>query len=358
LILSVAQNSQSRLFDRRNVITTAVPFLTINTNAQSRGFGEIGVVASDLYTQNGLQQNPALLARDNRVIGVQALDYIPWLPQLVSDMYLFSAGFHASLNEKSSIGIFTKHFDLGEVQFADDKGNVIGTANPYEFTIEAKFAQLLAKDLSIGVGIKYIESDLGSRSTIPNGIGIHPAQGLAADLGLDYRKTLIERNANTVKWNFGISILNVGNKLSYTASSKRDFMPQSLKIGNLLTLKRKLSKGDYVAFDFVYQIDKLLVPTPPILAVDEFGNFRTDPNGDEIIEHGKNPNISPIRALYQSFYDAPGGIREETNELIHQFGAEIRLNTLNNHLVVASRAGCFLEHENKGGRKYVTAGVG
>ena len=54
-----------------NTITTAVPFLLINSNAQSMGSGCIGVVASDIYMQNGLDQNPALLSRGKKVLGFQ-----------------------------------------------------------------------------------------------------------------------------------------------------------------------------------------------------------------------------------------------------------------------------------------------
>lgn len=354
----VAQNNNASLSNRRNVITTAVPFLTVNTNAQSRGSGEIGVVASDLYTQNGLQQNPAMLARNDKIIGIQGIDYIPWLRQLVPNVNLFSTGAHTNVNKKSSIGLYAKYFSLGQIQFTDDFGNDMGTANPFEYSIETKFAHLLTKELSVGIGLKYIESDLTSGVRNSKGINFHPGRAVAADLGFDYRKILFENKSSSVNWNFGLSILNIGNKVTYSVSSEKDFLPQTLKIGNLLTIKNRLSNDSYIAFDLAYQLDKLLVPSPPVFAVDEFGNVKRDQNGNEVIEHGRNPNINCIQAILQSFYDAPGGIREELHELIHQFGTEIRLNTLNNKLLLAGRGGYFLEHQTKGGRNYVTMGAG
>jgi len=59
------------------VITTAVPFLSINAHAQAMGSGCVGVVASDLYMQNGLDQNPALLSRGKKVLGFQAVNVVP-----------------------------------------------------------------------------------------------------------------------------------------------------------------------------------------------------------------------------------------------------------------------------------------
>ena len=89
-------------------------------------------------------------------------------------------------------------------------------------------------------------------------------------------------------------------------------------------------------------INKLLVPTPP----------RYYPGTDSIIA-GKDPNVAVPVAIFQSFYDAPGGLKEELRELTFSYGAEYWYNEQ-----FAIRGGYFSENQTKGNRKYFTAGAG
>ncbi len=72
----------------------------------------------------------------------------------------------------------------------------------------------------------------------------------------------------------------------------------------------------------------------------------------EIID-GKDPNVSVPVAIFQSFYDAPGGFKEEFHEITTSLGLEYWYNNQ-----FAIRAGYFHENESKGNRKYFTAGAG
>ncbi|MEG2514041.1 MAG: PorV/PorQ family protein, partial [Bacteroidaceae bacterium] len=62
---------------------------------------------------------------------------------------------------------------------------------------------------------------------------------------------------------------------------------------------------------------------------------------------------SPIKGIFTSFSDAPGGFKEELQEIQFSLGAEY---TYHNQFSV--RAGYHHEHENKGNRKYFTVGAG
>lgn len=360
LIIATVKGQLSSSFThvQPNVITTAVPFLTINTNAQSFGFGCVGVVASDLYTQNGLDQNPALLARGKRVAGFQLINYAPWLRNFVPDVNIMETGYYHSISNKTTLGVSGRYFSLGEVQFTDDFGNNLGTFRPYEFATGLKIAHNFSKNFSVGVGLKYIYSDLAGGITLGNGQKVHPAQALAADIGFDYRTFIIENENFTVRWNLGISILNLGNKVTYTDNENRDFIPQTLKIGSMLTFKWELAKNDHFAIDLAYQADKLLVPTPPIFVRDSLGNLISIGKGGHLIKQGMNSNVNSLQGAVQSFYDAPGGFTEEMSEIIHQFGTEARYCTLNKKFLLAFRYGYFLEHELKGNRKFNTFGLG
>lgn len=325
------------------VITTAVPFLSINTSAQAMGSGCVGVVASDLYMQNGLDQNPALLSRGKKVLGFQAINVVPWLRGLgVNDVFLAETGCHYSLNNNNAVGFSAKHFNLGAIQMTDQAGQAYRSLNPNEFAIGLKYAHNFSAGFSIGGGIKYVYSDLlgnGASGTGHAKVG----QALAGDFGFDFRRNLVQTDDFLLRWNAGLSFLNLGNKISYTDDHRDDFIPQAMKIGSLFTVRNKLLNQDFIEFDFSYQADKLLVPTPstsgPI-----FGWM--------------NQNISPLQGAVQSFYDAPGGMEEEMREIIHQFGTESRLILADNRIIIALRGGYFYEHATKGNRKFSTLGCG
>ena len=190
------------------------------------------------------------------------------------------------------------------------------------------------------------------------GAATKPAQAVAGDLGFDFRRNLVQTDYFKLRWNVGLAFLNIGNKVSYTNTSEKDFIPQTMKLGTLFTLRWKLLNNNYVACDFSYQADKLLVPTPPILSRDSAGNPIPDGNGYYQIAAGMNPNVSALHGVIQSFYDAPGGFAEEMRELIHQFGTETRFSVADNRILAAIRAGYFNEHASKGNRKFITLGVG
>ena len=88
---------------------------------------------------------------------------------------------------------------------------------------------------------------------------------------------------------------------------------------------------------------KLLVPTPPI-----YNDSITDQ-----IDFGKDPNVSVVSGIFQSFGDAPGGFNEELREINFSFGTEYWYNNQ-----FAIRAGYFNEHNTKGGEKFFTFGSG
>ena len=300
------------------------------------GSGCVGVVASDLYMQNGLDQNPALLSRGKKVFGVQSINYSPWLRGLgVNDVYLAESGCHYSLNKNNAIGFSARYFNLGSIQMTDQAGQASGTLNPNEFAIGLKYAHNFTLGFSIGGGIKYVHSDLtGSMVTF----NTEPGQVVVGDFGIDFRRNLVQTDNYILRWNAGLSILNMGNKISYT-DGFRDFLPQTMKIGTLFTASRKLLNQNSFEFDFSYQADKMLVPTP-----------------SSQINGSKNP--SSLQGAVQSFYDAPDGFKEEMQEIMHQFGTESRLFLAENKMIIALRGGYVNEHRNKGNRKYATLGCG
>ena len=66
-----------------------------------------------------------------------------------------------------------------------------------------------------------------------------------------------------------------------------------------------------------------------------------------------DPEVGVVSGIFQSFWDAPGGTKEEFRELMYSVGGEYWYANQ-----FALRAGYFNEHDTKGGRKYFTFGMG
>ncbi len=340
-----------------NTITTAVQSVAFITNAQSMGSGMVGVVAPDLYTQNGLDQNPAMLSRGTKVMGFQFLNYVPWLRVLVPDLNVYELGYYQSIDSNNAIGFAARYFDLGEVMWTNNQGNFIGVIHPKEFMVSLKYAHSFSNHFSMGTGIKYIYSDLTEGMIIDN-YETKPGQSVACDLGFDYRTALVKKDSFQLRLNAGLSILSIGSKVSYTYTGAEDFIPQEMKAGVMFTFQWNLRNNNQIAVDLAYQASKFLVPTPPIYATDSLGNVIPDGEGGFVLTDGMDPNVSPIKGAIQSFYDAPGGMEEELHEIMHQAGFETRCILLDHKLLAAFRAGYFHEHETKGNRKFFTLGGG
>lgn len=338
-----------------NTITTAVPFLLINPNSQSMGMADIGVVAASGYYESGLTQNPALLSRNEKVIGGK-VSYKPWLRQLVPDINTYDANFYYAFSKKSALGISYNLFSLGDIMFIDINGNTIGQYRPVENCYKLNFAQSITPNFSIGLGTKLIRSDL-TGGTYINGQATHIGIAIAADLGIDYRKEIAKKEKSFWRYDLGASIVNMGNKIRYSDVGKGDFIPMQLALGTMWTYNWDISPHLRYCIDFAYQLEKLLVPTPPLYAIDSTGQLVSDGNGGYQIVSGKNPDVSVFKGAYQSFYDAPGGTKEEMREIIHKFGIENRM-IFNENSSVAIRLGYFNESKYKGNRKYLTMGMG
>ena len=325
-------------YSQINTITTAVPFLLINDNAQSSGMGDLGVVSSPFYYHTATTQNPALLARNEKIIGGN-ICYVPWLRQLVPDMNLIAANFYTSLDSNNTLAISGTYSNIREDIFYS-----LGNFRPYEYSTSLKYAHSFSKHFSMGIGAKFIYSNLTFGQMV-GGAETKPGIAFAGDIGLDYRNTFLLSEKKHFRYDVGFSVLNVGNKMSYSSTPRLDFLPTIAKIGAMGSWKIQTRDNRYFYFDIGYQAEKLLVPTPPSY------------NYNNQIIAGMDPNVGVFQGMMQSFYDAPGGANEEFNEINHIIGMEQRI-LFDEKLFVAFRQGFFYEHKNKGYRQYATLGSG
>lgn len=340
-----------------NVITTAVPFVSISPDARGSAMGDCGVATSpDVYS---MQYNPAkyVYLEDKFAAG---LGYSPWLRNLVPDMNLAYLALAYKINDRSSVAGTLRYFSCGEIEFRDSYNIFQGKYSPNEWAIDATYSRMLGDYLSGAVAGRFIYSDLSQNQSDYGRPGI----SVAADVAVYYKKPVEWFSSMDADFAWGVAISNIGSKISYNGQSeRRDFIPTTLRAGANL----KLDLDEYNSLAFTVDLSKLLVPTPPVIARDSISGSpipNADGTGYEIL-YGMDNDVSVVAGMIQSFYDAPGWGYNQKNELVH-YGkfyeelCEVNIGVgieywYNN--VFSVRAGYFNETALKGNRKYVTLGA-
>ncbi len=349
-----AQNGGTSSGPQLNAIQTAVPFMTITPDSRAGALGDVGVATSpDLVSQNWNAAKYPFIQSDGGV----SLSYTPWLRKLINDINLaYLVGFY-KFRDNQVVSGSLRYFSLGQIVFTDNYGTPQGIYVPNEFAIDAGYSRLLTDRFSGGIVFRFIRSDL-TGGTFVGGAASRAAMAVAGDLGFYYRNTDMILGDKDGILAFGVNFSNMGNKVSYTETSDKAFLPINLRLGGAITLEM----DEYNTITFMADLNKLLVPTPPIYAEDSTGGNILTPTGDLTIDHGMNPHVPTPVGMVHSFYDAPGVLmddgrrsvwREEINEIMIGLGAEYWYREQ-----FAIRAGYFHEHETKGNRKYFTLGVG
>jgi len=360
-VISYAQISSQQLNGRAgdvNTITTAVPFLTIAPDSRAGAMGDAGVSTTpDLYSQH---HNPSKYAFMKNDFGI-SVSYTPWLRQLVNDINLAYLTGYKKIGGGQTLSSSLRYFSLGDITFTDQIGNVTGQHRPNEFAFDFAYSRLLGKNISGSVALRYINSNLtGGYSG--SGPQTKAGQAYSSDISAFYHKPM-EIQKKKAELGVGINISNIGSKLSYTDNVDKDFLPCMLKLGSSF----KLDLDDYNSLLGVVELNKLLVPTPPVY----YSVNDVLPGGDTVripltyIRYGKDPNVSVPSGIFQSFWDAPGVAadplypddrsvgKEEWREINWSVGLEYWYAKQ-----FALRAGYFHEDATKGNRKFFTVGLG
>ncbi len=310
------------------VISTAVPFLAISPDSRAAAMGDAG--AASTFDANAMYWNPGKLAfSDSRIGG--SFSYTPWLRQIINDMGLINATGYYKISDKQTIGASLNVFNQGEIQFTNERGDELDKFKSNEFSLAVGIAQKLSSDYSLGLNIKYINSNLIGNVSLGGGQTAKPGRTAAMDLGFYYNKTRPTDNdpENFKKFDvdYGVVLQNIGGKVNYGFGEY--FIPANLKVGTQFSIRPDLSNR----FSFLLDFNKLLVPTEK-----------------DSVDTSK---MSALSAIFKSFVDAPGGFSEELAEIMASIGFEYAYQDL-----IALRAGYFHESKHKAGRQYLTAGVG
>ena len=327
ITVSYAQN-------KINVVTSAVPFLRISPDARSGGMGDVGIATAP--DANAAFANIARTPFATSKVGI-AINYTPWLRDLsVNDVFLASLAGYFQIDDQQAISLGLRYFKLGSIQFTDASGNDLQKYNPREMAIDAGYSRKLSKKNSLGIAIRYINSNLATGTF--NGVNYKAGSSVAGDLHFYHHGA--KENGQGLNW--GLTLSNLGSKISYSSdANQKDYIPANLGLG--LAYTKVFDEANKITF--ALDFNKLLVPTPPIL-----GGSNTAAQDSALLVKYRNRSV--VSSWTKSFGDG-NGINEEIQEVNIAIGAEYWYNNQ-----FGFRAGYFYENANKGNRKYFTVGAG
>lgn len=317
---------------RSSNIATAVPFLLITPDARAGGMGEAGVAVQP--DANAMSMNPSKLAFLDRSYGF-SVSYSPWLKSLIPDVNLTYLSGYYKLDDRNTIASSLRYFSLGEIQLTDISQQDLGVYTPNELSFDVSFARKMGESFSLGTAVRYIRSNLFS-GQFSAGQQTKAGNSVAVDVSAYFKKPTRFLGKDAIL-SAGMNISNIGTKMSYVDGYKGYFLPTNLKIGGASTF----ILDDFNQFTFALDFNKLLVPTQPVY------------NTDGRIIAGEDPDRSVPAGIFGSFTDAPGGFKEEMQEINIAAGMEYWYNQQ-----FALRAGYFYESPKKGDRRYFTLGAG
>ncbi len=330
--MAIAGHAQDKLSEF-NPVDHAVISQTIAPDARAAGMGDVGVATDP--DVNSQYWNPAKYPFCISRAGV-SLNYTPWLRQLVNDIDLAYVAGYYRIGDYSAVSGSLRYFSLGEVMTSTEENAM--SVKPYEMSIDVAYSLMLSDYFSIAAAIRWIYSDLRYDYTEESS----PASAFAADLAL-YYNNYFTMGSRECQIGLGMNISNVGSKITYYGDNRSQFLPANLRIGASLMVPI----DEYNRFSISADANKLLVPTVPL---QNEGESATDYRNRVIEEYN---DVSSISGIFKSFGDAPGGFKEELEEIQWSVGAEYVY-----HDQFSLRAGYHHESENKGNRKYFTVGGG
>ncbi|MBQ9676696.1 MAG: type IX secretion system outer membrane channel protein PorV [Prevotella sp.] len=324
-----AQDTKSQF----NPIEHAVVSQTIAPDARAAGMGDVGAATDP--DVNSQYWNPAKYPFCISRAGI-ALNYTPWLRQLVNDISLAYVAGYYRIGDYSAISGSLRYFSLGEVMTSMDDNAM--TVKPYEMSLDVAYSLMLSEKFSLAAAIRWLYSDL----RYDYSEDASPASAFAADLAL-YYNNYINIGQRECQLGLGMNISNVGSKITYFGDDRSNFLPANLRLGASLMIPI----DEYNRISIAADANKLLVPTVP---KQEEGESKEDYEQRVLEEYN---DIGSIAGIFKSFHDAPGGFKEELQEIQWSVGAEYTY-----HDQFSVRAGYHHQSENKGNLKYFTVGGG
>lgn len=315
--------------DKINVVTTAVPFLRISPDARAGGMGDVNIATTP--DANSIYYNLAKTPFNSSPASV-SLTYTPWLKDVVSDVYMVNLSGVYKLDPTQSVAAAIRYFNLGSITFTDFQGMDLGKTKPKEFSIDMGYTRKLSEKLSLGLTLRYINSNLAS-GYAANGNIYKTGHAVSGDISAYYTMA----NENGAGWRFGGVLSNLGSKIGYTNNAnQKDFIPANLALGSSYTHIFQEVHSISVGLD----INKLLVPAPPT------------PVPGNSVENGRLLTEYRSQNVISSWFRSFGGVDNWKTTQI-SIGAEYWYNNQ-----FAFRMGYNHQNKSIGYQSYAAVGAG
>lgn len=319
-----------------NPVNFAVISQTIAPDARGGGLGDVGAATDP--DVNSQYWNPAKYPFNISRAGV-SLNFTPWLRSLVNDINLAYLSGYYRIGDYSAVSASLRYFNMGEVYTSNpDEDTNAMTINPYEMSLDVAYSLMLSEKFSLAAAIRWIYSDMRFNYTEDNS----PASAFAADIAA-YYQNYINIGERECQLGVGLNISNIGSKITFSGNEYSEFLPANMRLGASLMIPI----DEYNRLTIAADANKYLVPTVPMQEEGE------DNSEYEERVHREYNDVSAISGIFKSFSDAPGGFKEELEEINYGIGAEYVYNDK-----FALRAGYHHESQSKGNRKYFTVGGG
>ena len=328
-VTAMAQNTD--LSERFNPEIYGVTSLAIAPDARAGAMGDMGVATdADANSQYwNCAKYPWNIAR----AGVSA-SYTPWLRKITTGINLANLSGFYRIGDYSALSASLRYFGMGEV--TTTAGDY--SFSPYEMAVDVAYSRLLTQTFSMGVAMRFILSNMNYDPAQDAALG----KAFAADISM-YRQGYFYAGNRECSMSWGISLSNIGTKINMGNSTHAEFLPTMLRLGINMTVPI----NEYNKFSFGAEVYRLCIPTKPVQGEEE------SPEDYEKRLEEDYYSVSSIAGIFKSFADAPGGFKEEMQELRWSFGAEY---TYNDRFML--RAGYHYEDPHKGNRQYFTVGAG
>ncbi len=318
--------------DGNHTITTAVPILTLAPDARGSSLGEAGVATSP--DANAAFYNPGKLGFVPYKYAFSP-SYSPWLRKVTDDMSLSYLSGYGKVGERGAFAASLMYFSMGQIDYRTGANIPNGSFNPKEYAVSVSYGQRLGENFSIGGTARYVRSNLIGAY---DGNDAQAGNSFAVDLGVYYTKEMGQYNVS-----FGGAVANIGNKMVYRDASNSSFLPTTLRLGTAIT--RELD--EYNKITFVLDATKLLVPSP------YYDDSKPVNDASVLAIDRERQQKGIVSGIFSSFSDAPGGFKEEMQEINLGGGLEYSYNN-----TIMARAGYFYENQHKGDRQYLSFGLG
>ena len=339
-VFSVQANAQENEKDLFNPVNFAVISQTIAPDARGGGLGDVGAATDP--DVNSQYWNPAKYPFNISRAGV-SLNFTPWLRSLVNDMNLAYLSGYYRIGDYSAVSASLRYFNMGEVYTENPDANSNAnsnamTINPYEMSLDVAYSLMLSEKFSLAAAIRWIYSDMRFDYKEDSS----PASAFAADIAAYYQNYVVI-GQRECQLGVGLNISNIGSKITFSGEEYSEFLPANLRLGASLMIPI----DEYNRITLAADANKFLVPTVP---QQEEGEDAAEYKDRVLSEYN---DVSAISGIFKSFSDAPGGFKEEMEEINYGLGAEYVYNDK-----FALRAGYHHESQSKGNRKYFTVGAG